>query len=408
MKKHNDPNPKYEDAPVPAPEGYYDDYYPEEDPYTAGGAHLTEEARERYYAERDAYYAQRDAYYAQRDAYYARREVEEDEEEGWETAPAPVRRRRAETDPRDYLPEDTYAEPDPVRQRQLRRRSRRRGRVFRRLLLLLLAAALVLMLTGQAPVRAEEGRSRIPGRSTVLLAGTDREGYRTDTIVLLTLDQHAGTASLLSIPRDTYAPAYAVPKINSAYGAAGGGERGMEELMGQVKNVLGFSPDAYVLVDMDVLTEAVDLLGGLDFDVPQDMQYVDLAQDLIIDLRAGLQHLTGDQVMQLLRFRSGYANADIGRTEVQRSFLKEAVRQWLKPSNLKVFPQLWSLFREKTVSDLSFRELMWIARVLVKADREDMEAAVLPGWADMAGDASVYMVDQTALQAMLPAYSPYG
>lgn len=405
MKKNKDPNPKYEDGPAPAPEGYYDDYYPEEDPYAAGGAHLTPEARERYYAERDAYYAQRDAYYAQRDAYYARREVEEDEEEGWELAP--VRRRRAETDPRDYLPEDTYAETDPFRQRQLRRRSRRRGRTFRRLLFLVLAAALVLMLTGTAPVRAEEGRSRIPGRSTVLLAGTDREGYRTDTILLVSLDQRAGTAALLSIPRDTYAPAYTVPKINSAYGAAGGGERGMEELMGQVRSILGFSPDAYVLVDMNVLSEAVDLLGGLDFNVPQDMQYMDLAQDLIIDLRAGLQHLTGDQVMQLLRFRSGYANADIGRTEVQREFLKEALKQWFKPSNLKIFPQLWTLFREKMVSDLSFRELMWIARVLVKADREDMEAAVLPGWADMAGDASVYMVDQTALPTLLPTYSPY-
>ena len=111
--------------------------------------------------------------------------------------------------------------------------------------------------------------------------------------------------------------------------------------------------------------------------------------------------------MQLLRFRSGYPDADIGRTEVQRTFVKEAVRQWLKPSNLKIFPQLWTLFREKMVSNLSFRELMWIARVLVKADREDMETAVLPGWADMAGDASVYMVDQTALPALLPAYSPY-
>ena len=150
----------------------------------------------------------------------------------------------------------------------------------------------------------------------------------------------------MSIPRDTYAPAYYVPKINSAYGAVGGGEKGMEQLMEQVKNVVGFMPDGYALVNLSAFVEAVDLLGGLDFDVPMDMDYDDPDQNLFIHLKAGEQHLTGEQLMWVVRFRSGYANADIGRTEVQRAVMKTAMKQWLRPKTLAALPGLWRIYQE--------------------------------------------------------------
>ena len=53
------------------------------------------------------------------------------------------------------------------------------------------------------------------------------------------------------------------------------------------------------------------------------------------------------------------------------------------------------------------RNIVWIARVLLKSMGGDMEANVLPGYAAMAGDASVYMVDSYAASAILPDYRPY-
>ncbi len=111
--------------------------------------------------------------------------------------------------------------------------------------------------------------------------------------------------------------------------------------------------------------------------------------------------------MQLVRFRSGYANADIGRTEVQRAILEAAVRQWLRPSNVSKLPELWRLYRENMTSDLSMRNLLWVARVLLKAGRGTMDAGVLPGWADMVEGSSVYMVDRTIAEAVLTDYNPY-
>lgn len=395
------------DRQEPEREDFYDDWYPEEKMKAPAPREMTEAEREKYYADRDAYYARRDAYYARRDAYYAEREAEgdyyEDEEEYEE----------------DY--EDEYDEEDDASRKvggrrvraqkkarpAARKRRRRRKFSLRRLLCLLLLAGIVALLLGTQPVRNASGADRVPGRSCILLAGTDASGWRTDTIMLLSLDKSAGAVRLVSIPRDTYAPDYAVPKINSAYGAAGGGEEGMEALLRQVEKVTGFLPDGYVLMDIDCFVRAVDLLGGLDFDVPVDMRYDDPVQDLHIDLRAGMQHLDGRQVMELVRFRSGYANADIGRTEVQRAVLKAAMKQWLRPSALKAVPELYTLFRENTVTDLTGRNLLWIARALVKADRDSMATDVLPGWPDMVGDASVYMIDRQAADALLRGCDPY-
>ena len=396
-------------------EDYFDDWNrPAERP-------MTEAERRAYYAERDAYYASRDAYYAQRDAYYARREAAPYPPEGEEYCDGEYDEYEDEDEEYD---EEEYAEDyedePPRRQvkakaarktraarRRTRRRRRRRRHPVRTIIVALILAGIALLLMGSPPVRNASGADRSSGRSNILLAGTDESGLRTDTIMLLSLERGSREIRLLSIPRDTYAPDYAVPKINSAYGAAGTGERGMEELMRQTEKVLGFAPDGYVLVDLDCVAAMVDLLGGVDFNVPEDMHYEDYSQNLVIDLRAGMQHLSGREALWVLRYRSGYATADIGRTEVQREFIKEAMRQWARPDTLKVLPELWQLYRENMVTDLEPRNVLWIARVLLKGDLGGMTTEVLPGWADMVGGASVYMIDRTAADLMLKKYDPY-
>ena len=272
-------------------EDYFADWNTPPEEYPAAGRHLSPEAREEYYAERDAYYARRDAYYAQRDAYYAQREREERaaDEEGEEyeekygedyadDADEP----EEEEDDVSYAPEDRAETLEEPKEKPKKKKRRRKGGFLRFLVMVILLSIVALVVIGKAPVRNPDNLERISGRSTVLLCGTDEDGMRTDTILLLTLDRNEGSIRLLSIPRDTYAPAYYVPKINSAYGAVGGGEKGMEQLMEQVKNVVGFMPDGYALVNLSAFVEAVDLLGGLDFDVPMDMDYDDPDQNLFI------------------------------------------------------------------------------------------------------------------------------
>ena len=165
-----------------------------------------------------------------------------------------------------------------------------------------------VLLLAKQPKAEETLGARRDGCSTILLAGTDKSGDRTDTVMLLSVDRSAKRLTLLSIPRDTKVNSTYTPhKINIAYGVNGKDQEGMEALMDYVTELVGFRPDGYVLIDLDVFVDLVDKMGGVKFDVPCDMDYSDPAQDLTIDLKAGMQRLNGEQAMGLVRFRSGYA-----------------------------------------------------------------------------------------------------
>ena len=70
---------------------------------------------------------------------------------------------------------------------------------------------------------------------------------------------------------------------------------GMARLSKRLGAMLGFELDGYVLVNLEAFRETVDLVGGVEFDVPQDMYYQDPTQNLHIDLKAGKQLLDGEK-----------------------------------------------------------------------------------------------------------------
>ena len=65
----------------------------------------------------------------------------------------------------------------------------------------------------------------------------------------------------------------------------------------------GSVPDKYVIANFDGIAEIVDVIGGVDYDVPFDMSYHDASQDLSIEFKKGYQHLDGEEVVEYLRWR---------------------------------------------------------------------------------------------------------
>jgi LCP family protein required for cell wall assembly len=228
-------------------------------------------------------------------------------------------------------------------------------------------------------------------------------------MLLLCLDRNGKKLRLLSLPRDTMVNRdNPVPKLNGAYGANGRGEKGMNVLMDYVKDLVGYRPDGYMLLDLVCFEELVDAMGGVSFDVPMDMSYNDPSQDLYIDLKQGTQTLTGQEAMWLVRFRSGYAMADLERVKVQRDFLDAAIRQWKSLTRLPRAPYAALLLLRNAETDLSWRNLSWIALSLVRGVSGGFESDTLPGEPKYVNGGAYYVEDrQAAAELVNEKYNPY-
>ena len=288
--------------------------------------------------------------------------------------------------PEEAVYADEVEEPDDRRESMNRRavmkasggRKRKKKRGCGCLTALL---ALALVIVGGLcllvrPPRAEgEQRQRKRDTATILICGTDADGTRTDTMMLLYLSGSERKVNLLSLPRDTYTLTSSgkAAKLNSAYGRNGTGAEGMEVLLDYVRDIIGYRPDGYILLDFTMVPRIVDIMGGVDVEVPMDMDVDEIV------LSKGYQHLSGDQVLALLRFRKGYATADLGRIQVQRAVMKAAMEQWLSPAHLVGAVKAVSLLENSSLSSLSTGNYLWVAKTLLLG-MSDFRSDTLPGY----------------------------
>ena len=224
----------------------------------------------------------------------------------------------------------------------------------------------------------------------VLLMGmsTDTGAKLTDTIIIATYDPQNQKASLLSIPRDTFIGKNAKTgtgsdKINSVY-QRGGAERTLEE----VNELTGLDIEYYMVIDNQALIELVDVIGGVDFYVPIDMDYDDTSQDLFIHLKEGMQTLDGDKAEQLLRFRknndnttypSEYGKDDYGRMRTQREFMIETAKQTLKAKNILKVKDIIDLVYEYVDTNVSISTIKDYVPYAINIDINSVQSIVLPG-----------------------------
>ena len=242
---------------------------------------------------------------------------------------------------------------------------------------------------------------------TILVSGLDDDNGGSDTNILVSFDQPNKKISLVSLPRDTLLHHdWASNKLNYAYAKGG-----TELLQDEIENLLGIPVDFYVTVNLKGFVSLVDQIGGVDFDVPVDMDYDDPYQNLHIHYSKGMQHLNGQQAMEVVRWRknndgSGYATADIGRIDTQQAFLKVVAQQLLKIDNV---PAMAKVFFKYVKTDLTTGNLVWLGTEALSMGMDAVSFHTLPG--DGSGyyrKESVYVIDPEATLALVnESLNPY-
>lgn len=269
---------------------------------------------------------------------------------------------------------------------------------------------------------------RKDGVFTFLLVGTDRASNSTDTIMVVSFDTKNHTIDCVNIPRDTLINISwptTPKKINAAYPGYfntynGNPARyadydspeayGVYGLREHVRKLLGFYVDYYVVVDIQAVEDVVDTIGGVEFDVPEDMIYYDPAQGLAIEIWAGRQVLSGEDAVKLCRFRNTYAAGDLKRIEVQQSFLKAMARQLISAKSIPHLAELLEIVEREVDTDLEVANVAWLVRQFLSCSMDDITFQTAPLAAGSTGinDVSFIGVDVDAwLEMVNSALSPF-
>ena len=201
-------------------------------------------------------------------------------------------------------------------------------------------------------------------------------GQRADVLLLAVIQPDNKEVTLISVPRDSLVeiPGHGDDRINAAHVLGG-----IPLTMQVVQQVTGLPVHRYLQVDFEGFVQWVDLVGGVEVNVDKRMFYVDNSAGLRIDLKKGPQVLMGRDALGYVRYRQD-SLGDIKRVERQQKFVKALLKKVMKPGMLFKVNQLYGIAWNHVKTDLSFMEMMSLARFAQEmGDEMEIQAHTLPG-----------------------------
>lgn len=253
----------------------------------------------------------------------------------------------------------------------------------------------------------------------ILMVGFDRdEGrsetenvFRTDTNVLASINLVEKTVDLISIPRDTYVSIAHMEGKKDKFNASfvygylyGGGEtpkersdKGYEYLLDTTKDVLGGIPiNYYVAVDMDVVQEIVDALGGVEIEIPQDV----ISKSKKVAIEKGTHVLNGKDLMYYARNRQ-LREGDIDRVKNQQRIIM-AIFDTLKKSNkFTALPKIYKSMMDNIETNMNINQMTALALFGMELDKNDLQTHMIKGQFGHFNKLAYWIIDQEARVALI-------
>ena len=254
---------------------------------------------------------------------------------------------------------------------------------------------------GTAPEIAASALKRKEGVYNFLLLGSDKGGGNADTIIVASYDTKNQKVGVLSVPRDTMVDRdwSRNGKINAALGHGG-----PELLAEEITKTLGVPIDYYFHINLQGFVALVDELGGVDVDIPVDMNYDDPYQNLHIHFKKGPQHLDGQAAMEAVRYRhdnksSVNANySDLDRTKLQQQVLTGLANKVISWNSITKVQSFLNIFNTYVKTDMGMKDMIYFATQGVKLDTKNaVSSATLEGRGDAYYRASAWCMELTEL-----------
>lgn len=204
---------------------------------------------------------------------------------------------------------------------------------------------------------------------TVLILGTDENesradkeklsgnNFRTDSMILATFDKNNDDVKLVNIPRDTMSYIESegyFDKINHAHMLGG-----PSASMSTVEELLNVPVDYYVRINMGGVVDIVDSVGGVEFDVPFDMNEPDQNDDGRVKLTAGVQELDGEEALAVVRSRR--VDSDLGRGNRQMELVEAVLSKVKSSGGLSKIDDLIKVVADNTRHNFTTKDIRQLA-----------------------------------------------
>lgn len=196
--------------------------------------------------------------------------------------------------------------------------------------------------------------------------GQSTEQSRSDAMIFSTLNTEKEQIRMLSIPRDTISY---IPKVGYydkiAHAHAYGGPKSS---MDSVEATLNVPVDYYVRINMEAFVDAVNELGGIEYDVPYDINEPNTDDSGKIKVKKGHQNLNGDEALAVARTR--HQDSDLKRGQRQMDLIKKLFAKAQKADSISKLDDVVEIVGKNAKHNLSYKEIKVLATSYLKDDIE--------------------------------------
>ncbi len=228
---------------------------------------------------------------------------------------------------------------------------------------------------------------------SVLLLGIDNGAYgrgtevgRSDTMLVVTVNEKLGKTTIVSIPRDSYTEIIGYgtnDKINHAYAF------GQEKMsINSVQNMLNIPIDYYVTVDMGGLMGLVDAVGGLEITPVLTFTYEGESFTEGVD-----RHVDGEAALRYARMRYDDPEGDMGRQKRQQYVIQKLVEKLLNITSVTRYEEILKTLENSVRTNFTLDKLLSVKNNYPKA-LKNFESDKISGAGTMIGGIYYFVVPE--------------
>lgn len=192
---------------------------------------------------------------------------------------------------------------------------------------------------------------------TMLVIGADGDGgatYNADVLILMTVNPNTKKVVMVDVVRDTYALNLGNNKMDKITHS---GWYGTQNVADTVGNLFDIKIDYYIRMNFNSVIDFIDLMGGIDIDVPYKINVKNGKTSYYVD--KGYRHLNGTETLALARTRKMPGSSLYTRGRMQMNIIEQTIKQMDRNFIINNFFTTFNLISDNVVTNISKQDLYY-------------------------------------------------